>query len=64
MNGGSGYVESETLNVVDIFLLKLLVIVLASVTVDKVYNNLDDTIQVTGISSDGYSQYNQLYRNY
>ena len=60
MNGGSGYVESETLNVVGT--AQTTGYSVGTVTVDKVYNNLDDTIQVTGISSDGYSQYNQLYR--
>jgi len=60
MNGGSGYVLSETLNVVGTS--QTTGYSQGSVTVDKVYNNLNDTIQISGVVSDDHVQYNQLYR--
>ena len=60
MNGGSAYVESETLNIVGTS--QTTGYSQASVTVDKVYNNINDTIQIIGVTSDTYNQYNQLYR--
>ena len=59
-NGGSGYVPTETLNIVGT--AQTTGYTQASVTVDKVYNNLNDTIQVAGIFSVDCQQYNQLYR--
>ena len=59
-NGGSGYVETETLSIVGT--AQTTGYSEASVTVDKVYNNIDDTIQLSGISNIDYQQYNQLYR--
>ena len=60
MNGGSGYVLTETLNVVGTS--KTTGYSQGSVTVSSVYNNVNDTIQVAGVVSDDYVQYNQLYR--
>ena len=60
MNGGSGYVPTETLNIVGTS--QTTGYSQATVTVDDVYNNVNDTIQVVGVTSDFYNQYNQLYR--
>ena len=59
-NGGSGYVPTETLNIVGT--AQTTGYAQASVTVDKVYDNIDDTIQLAGIFNVDYQQYNQLYR--
>ena len=32
------------------------------VEVTKIYDNVGDVIRVTGVSSEGYAAYNQLYR--
>ena len=34
----------------------------AIVTVDSIYNNVGDTIRISGVNSEGFSGYNQLYR--
>ena len=60
MNGGSGYVLTETLNLVGTS--QTTGYSQATVTVDKVYNNIDDTIQISGVVSNDFTQYNQLYR--
>jgi len=60
MNSGSGYVPTETLNIVGTS--QTTGYSQASVTVDKIYNNINDTIQISGVVSDDYVQYNQLYR--
>ena len=59
ISGGSGYVLGETLNVVGTS--QTTGYSQATVTVDKIIENIDDTIQITGISEEGLEQYNQLY---
>ena len=34
----------------------------AIVTVDSIYNNVGDTVRISGVNSEGYIDYNQLYR--
>ena len=34
----------------------------AIVTVDAVYSNVGDTLRISGVNSEGYADYNQLYR--
>jgi hypothetical protein len=34
----------------------------AIVTVESIYNNVGDTVRISGVSSEGFIDYNQLYR--
>ena len=34
----------------------------AKITVEKVNNNIGDVIRISGVTSETYSQYNELYR--
>ena len=60
MDGGSSYVVGETLNVTGV--AKTSGFSQGSVTVTGIYNNVFDTLRVTGVRSDTYQAYNQLYR--
>ena len=60
MDGGSSYVVGETLNVTGV--AKTTGFSQGSVTVTGIYNNTFDTLRVTGVRSDTYQAYNQLYR--
>jgi len=60
MNGGSAYGIGNTLNVVGVATTSGFV--QAVVEVQKVYDNTGDVIRVSGVSSESYAGYNQLYR--
>ena len=60
MNGGSAYGIGNTLNVVGVGTTTGFV--QAVVEVQKVYNNLGDVVRISGVSSESYAGYNQLYR--
>jgi len=59
MDGGSKYVVGETLNVVGT--ATTTGFSQGTVTVTGIYNNVSDTLRVSGIRSDTYQEYNQLY---
>ncbi len=60
MDGGSAYGIGNTLAVVGV--ATTTGYSQATVTVTKVYNNVGDTVRISGVSSEGYSGYNDLYR--
>ncbi len=59
MDGGAGYVAGQTLSVVGI--ATTTGYTAGTVTIDKIYNNVGNTVRVSGVSSVGYADYNQLY---
>lgn len=60
MDGGSSYVVGETLNVVGVATTSGFS--QGTVTVTGVYDNTFDTLRVSGVRSETYQVYNQLYR--
>ena len=60
MDGGSAYGIGNTLAVVGIATTTSYSV--ATLTVSKIYSNVGDTVRVTGINSEGYKDYNNLYR--
>jgi hypothetical protein len=60
MDGGSAYGIGNTLAVVGV--ATTAGYSQAVVTVDGIYNNVGDTLKIVGVSSEGYADYNQLYR--
>ena len=60
MHGGSSYGIGNTLSVVGIPTITGYSVGVVSVT--SIYDNSGDVIKIFGISSDGYSEYNDLYR--
>ena len=60
MDGGSAYGIGNTLAVVGIATTTSFSV--ATLTVSKIYNNVGDTVRVSGINSEGYGDYNNLYR--
>ena len=60
MDGGSAYGIGNTLSVVGI--ATTTGHIPAVVTVTKIYNNVGDTVRITGVTSTSYQQYNNLYR--
>jgi hypothetical protein len=60
MDGGSSYGIGNTLSVVGV--ATTTGYSPAVVTVTQIYNNVGDTIRISGVSSEGYSTFNDLYR--
>ena len=60
MDGGSAYGIGNTMNVVGIATTTGHAPIV--VTVQKIYDNVSDTLQVTGVTSETYRNYNNLYR--
>ena len=60
MDGGSAYGIGNTLNVVGVATTSGFV--QAVVEVEKIYNNVGDVVRLSGVSSESYAGYNQLYR--
>ena len=60
MDGGSSYSVGDVLSVVGVATTSGYS--LAQVDVVAVYNNVGDTVRVTGVSSETYSSFNNLYR--
>ena len=60
MSGGSGYVVGDTLTVVGV--ATTAGHSPATVTVSKIYNHVDEVINLGGISDRSYTKYNDLYR--
>ena len=60
MDGGSAYGIGNTVNVVGVGTTTGYSA--AVLTVDQIYNNVGDVIRVVGVSSEGYSELNDLYR--
>ena len=60
MDGGSAYGIGNTLSVVGLATTNAYVP--AVVTVSQIYDHIGETVRLTGISSDFYSEYNNLYR--
>ena len=60
MDGGSSYGIGNTLSVVGV--ATTTGYSPAVVTVTQIYNNVGDTIRISGVSSEGYSALNDLYR--
>jgi len=59
MDGGSAYGIGNTLAVV---VSTFAPFVQSVVTVSSIYNNVGDTLRVVGVQSEGYADYNDLYR--
>jgi hypothetical protein len=60
MNGGTNYVVGDVLNVTGT--ATTTGFSTATVTVSTINDNTGDTIRVAGVTSEGYADYNQLYR--
>ena len=60
MNGGTNYAVGDYLGVTGTASTSGFTTAILQVT--KIYDNVGDTIRVAGVSSDTYSDYNQLYR--
>ena len=60
MSGGSNYVVGQVLNVTGT--ATTTGFSQGTVTVSKIYSNVDDTIALVGVTSESYNDYNQLYR--
>ena len=60
MDGGSAYGIGNTLNVVGVATTGTHVV--GVVTVTQIYNNVGDSLRVTGVGSATYNVYNDLYR--
>ena len=60
MDGGSAFGIGNTLNVVGV--ATTTGFSQAVLQVDSIYDNVGDVVRITGVSSESYSQYNQLYR--
>ena len=60
MDGGSAYGIGNTLAVVGVSTFAPFV--QSVVTVSSIYNNVGDTLRVVGVQSEGYADYNDLYR--
>jgi hypothetical protein len=61
MDGGSAYGIGNTLSVVGVATTTS-GFTPAVVTVTQIYNNIGDTVRLSGVSSDSYFAYNNLYR--
>ena len=61
MDGGSSYGIGNTLSV-DVGIGTTTGYSSAVLTVDKIYNNVGDTIKISGVGSESYAGYNTLYR--
>ena len=62
MDGGSAYGIGNTMAIVGVTTTGTGTFTEAVVEVTKIYDNVGDVIRVTGVSSEGYAAYNQLYR--
>ena len=60
MNGGTGYAVGDVLSIIGT--ATTTGYSTATVTVDSIYNNVGETIEVAGVSSETALGYNQLYR--
>jgi hypothetical protein len=60
MDGGSSYAVGNVLQVVGIATTTSFVP--ARVRVTQIYNNVGDVVRISGVSSDSYNGYNDLYR--
>ena len=60
MDGGSAYAEGNTLAITGISTFAPYS--QATVTVSKIYDNLNDVIEVAGITSESNSKFNRLYK--
>ena len=60
MDGGTLYAVGDELSIVST--AKTTGFTTATVTVDNIYDNTADTLRVTGVTSDSYAEYNQVYR--
>ena len=62
MDGGSAYGIGNTMNVVGIATTGGTGHTEAVVTVTDIYDNVGDVVRLTGVTSESYNQYNDLYR--
>ena len=60
MDGGSAYGIGNTMNVVGV--ATTTGFVQGVLSVQKIYSNIGDTVRISGVSSESYVGYNQLYR--
>jgi hypothetical protein len=60
MDGGSAYGIGNTMNVVGIATYGIHAS--AVITVDSVYDNVGDVVRITGVTSESYSGYNNIFR--
>ena len=62
MDGGSAYGIGNTLSVVGIETYGLAGHTVGVVSVTRVYNNVNEVLRISGVSSDSYQPFNNLYR--
>lgn len=60
MNPGSNYKVGDNLNVVGVATTTSFSV--ASVAVTSIYNNIGDTVKISGVTSTSYNTYNTLYK--
>ena len=60
MDGGSSYEVGNALHVAGIS--TFVGFSSATLTVNSIYNNVGDVIRISGVGSEGFGEYNQLYR--
>jgi len=60
MTGGVGFVEGDALSITSVATTTGWS--QATATVDNIYDNIGDTLRISGVTSTSYSEYNQLYR--
>jgi len=60
MDGGSSYAVGDTLHVAGV--ATYTGFSSAILTVSGIYNNVGDVIRISGVGSEGFGEYNQLYR--
>ena len=62
MDGGSAYGIGNTMHITGITTNGTGGHTPAVVEVEKIYNNVGDVIRISGVSSESYAAYNDLYR--
>ena len=60
MDGGSSYAVGNALHIAGV--ATYVGFSSATLTVDSIYNNVNDVVRISGVGSEGFSEYNQLYR--
>jgi len=62
MNPGSAFGIGNTMYVAGIGTTTAVAHVPAKITVSKIYSNIGDVVRISGVTSESYQQYNDLYR--
>jgi len=62
MNPGSAFGIGNTMYVAGIGTTTAVAHVPAKITISKIYSNIGDVVRISGVTSESYQQYNDLYR--